>query len=120
LQCLMQNNHLSERKDEWHYCWGESYSAKKKNYAHIHAHLVVPKVYAWLWKSCCVMKTKVFAWLLLVYRLNTRVLLRMRHWNVTEDSHCVLCPSRVYEDRIHLFFHYNFSARIWTYSQIEW
>jgi hypothetical protein len=29
LQCLMQNNHLSERKDEWHYCWGESYSGKK-------------------------------------------------------------------------------------------
>jgi hypothetical protein len=26
----------------------------------------------------------------------------------------------VYEDRIHLFFHCNFSAKIWTYLQIEW
>jgi hypothetical protein len=119
LQSLMKDNQLSETKHEWHYCWGESYSAKKF-YDHIHAHLVMPKVYTWLWKSCCVMKTKVFAWLLLVDRLNTIDLLRRRHCNVSEDPTCVLCPSRVYEDRIHLFFHCNFSARIWTYLQIEW
>jgi hypothetical protein len=44
LQSLMQDNQLSVTKDEWHYCWGESYSAKQF-YDHIHAHLVVPKVY---------------------------------------------------------------------------
>jgi hypothetical protein len=119
LKSLMHHNQLSETKDEWHYCWGESYSAKQF-YDHIHAHILVPKVYTWLWKSSYVMKTKVFAWLLLVDRLNTRDLLRKRHWNVNEDNTCVLCPSRVYEDRIHLFFHCNFSARIWTYLQIEW
>jgi hypothetical protein len=98
LQILMQANHLLQRKNECHYCWGESYFAKKF-YDHIHAHPVVPKVYAWLWKSCYVMKTKVFACLLLSDRLNTRDLLKRRHWNVTDDSHCVFCPSRAYEDR---------------------
>jgi hypothetical protein len=28
MQSLMHHNQLSETKDEWHYCWGESYSAK--------------------------------------------------------------------------------------------
>jgi hypothetical protein len=66
------------------------------------------------------MKTKVFAWLLLVDRLNTRDLLQRRNWKVTDDTHCVICPGRIYEDRIHLFFECNFSVRIWNYLQIEW
>jgi hypothetical protein len=81
LQSLMDQNQLLGTKDEWHYYWGENYSAKQF-YDHIHAHIMVPKVYTWLWKSSCVMKRKVFAWLLLVDRLNTRDLLRRRHWNV--------------------------------------
>jgi hypothetical protein len=47
LQIILQENQLLERKDEWHYCWGESYSAKKF-YDHIHAHLMVPKGFTWL------------------------------------------------------------------------
>ncbi|KAK1594285.1 hypothetical protein QYE76_027246, partial [Lolium multiflorum] len=80
----------------------------------------VPNVYLWLWKSCCVMKIKVFAWLLLSDRLNTRDLLQRRNWNVTDDKHCELCLLKAYEDRVHLFFECNFSARIWTYLQIDW
>jgi hypothetical protein len=66
------------------------------------------------------MKHKVFAWLLLSDRLNTRDLLKRRHWKVTEDEHCVLCPGRIFEDRIHLFFECTFSSRIWNYLQIDW
>jgi hypothetical protein len=32
----------------------------------------------------------------------------------------VLCHSRTYEDRIHLFFECKFNARVWNYLQIEW
>jgi hypothetical protein len=66
------------------------------------------------------MKIKVFAWLLLSDRLNTRDLLKRRHWRVTDDVHCELCPGRNYEDRTHLFFECNFSTRIWNYLQITW
>jgi hypothetical protein len=66
------------------------------------------------------MKIKVFAWLLLVDRLNTRDLLQRRQWNVTNVNHCELCPMHVHEDMIHLFFECNFSVRIWNYLQIEW
>jgi hypothetical protein len=119
LEIIMQENPLLQQKDEWTYCWGKSYSAKRF-YAHIHSHIQVPNVYQWLWKSCCIMKTKVFAWLLLSDRLNTRDLLQRRNWKVTDDKHCELCLLRAYEDRVHLFFECNFSVRIWAYLQIDW
>jgi hypothetical protein len=118
LKLLMQNNPLTQEKDLWAYCWGDSYSSANF-YSHIHKHIQVPSVYKWLWKSSCVMKHKVFAWLLLSDRLNTRDLLKRRHWKVTEDEHCVLCPGRIFEDRIHLFFECTFSSRIWNYLQID-
>ena len=80
----------------------------------------MPKVFSWIWKSACTMNYKVFAWLLLRDRLNTRDLLQRRDWHVTDDTHCVLCPLRIYEDRLHLFLTCNFSQRIWSYLQIQW
>jgi hypothetical protein len=47
-------------------------------------------------------------------------MLQRRHWNVTDATHCVLCPGRVHEDRVHLFFECKFSSRIWSYLQIDW
>ena len=103
----------------WTYRWGDTYTSAQF-YKLIHLHIKVADVYKWLWKSSCIMKTKMFAWLLLSDRLNTRDLLQRRHWKVTDDTHCVLCPTRSYEDRSHLFFECNFSARIWNYLQIPW
>ena len=119
MQRLLDNNPLSGEKDVWSYQWGDSYRPARY-YAAIHAHLQAPPVYSWLWKSSCTMKLKVFAWLLLSDRLNTRDLLRRRNWKVTEDKHCVLCVTRAYEDRFHLFFTCNFSQRVWSYLQIDW
>jgi hypothetical protein len=110
---------LSGRPDIWKYAWGEKYHPSKF-YAHLHADMVVPAVFRWLWKSACMMKTKMFAWLLLNDRLNTRDLLVRRNWTVSDDRHCVLCPTHTYEDRLHLFFTCNFSHRIWNYLQIDW
>jgi hypothetical protein len=47
-------------------------------------------------------------------------MLKRRHWNVTEETHCVLCFARAYEDIMHLFFECNFSQRVWIYLQIDW
>jgi hypothetical protein len=60
-------------------------------------------IYKWSWKSC-LLRTIFCAWLLLSDRLNTRDMLQRRHWEVTNETHCVLCPSRTNEDRMHLFF----------------
>jgi hypothetical protein len=119
LQVIMLNNPLTEQSDVWTYVWGERYTSSKF-YTHIHSHIQTPPVYQWLWESCCIMSHKMFAWLLLVDRLNTRDILQRRHWNTTDDTHCELCPLRAYEDRMHLFFQCNFSSRIWNYLQIDW
>jgi hypothetical protein len=74
VQSLMVEHTVSAQKDEWSYTWGSKYKASKF-YAHIHSHITVPKAYHWVWKSCCRMTTKVFAWLILKYRLNTRDLI---------------------------------------------
>jgi hypothetical protein len=119
LQGLMASHMIYDQKDEWTYTWGTHYKASKF-YAHIHSHILVPKVYHWVWKSSCQMTTKVFAWLILRDRLNTRDMLQRRHWRVTYETTCVLCPLHAHEDRVHLFFECNFSQRIWSYLQISW
>jgi hypothetical protein len=116
---LLQQNRISDKNDVWSYVWGEKYTSANF-YKLIHAHIKVPSVYKWLWKSSCIMKTKVFAWLLLSDRLNTKDLLQRRHWNVNAGTHCELCPGRHYEDRAHLFFDCMFSVRVWNYLQIPW
>jgi hypothetical protein len=102
LKFLMDRNPLSDQEDAWSYVWGGKYTAAKF-YAEIHKHIQVPGVYKWLWKSCCTLKTKVFAWLVLRDRINTRDMLLRRHWKVTDDMHYELCP-----------------GRIWNYLQIDW
>jgi hypothetical protein len=116
---LMRFNPLSVSNDKWVYNWGPTYTASKY-YQHLHAHIVVMPMFKSIWKSACMMRTKFFAWLLLNDRVNTRDMLIRTHWNVTNDNHCVLCPSRSYEDRLHLFFNCNFSQRVWIYLQIDW
>ena len=115
----MLQNPLSLNNDVWSFCWGKNYTAKQF-YLQAFKHLTVPKSFAWIWESSCTMNFKVFAWLLMKDRLNTKDMLKRRHWNVAQDDFCVLCPLRAYEDRQHLFFTYNFSQRVWNYLQIQW
>jgi hypothetical protein len=77
LQDLMAANPLSNQNDVWSYTWGDKYYVAKF-YEYIHSHIKVPKVYHWLWKSSCVMSVKMFAWLLLRDRLNTKDLIHRR------------------------------------------
>ena len=66
------------------------------------------------------MRIKMFAWLMLNDRLNTKDMIKRRHWNVTNEYHCVLCPRSNHEDRDHLFFSCNFSRTIWAYLLVDW
>jgi hypothetical protein len=73
----------------------------------------------YIWKSKCIIKIKMLAWLLLSDRLNTKDTIQRRHWKVIDDYNCVLCP-KIHDDRDHLFFNCNVTARIWNYLQIQW
>jgi hypothetical protein len=103
LKQIVDDNPVSDQLYVWSYCWGPKYFAALF-YHKIHAYIKTPSVHKWLWKSCCIMRHKMFAWLVLSDCLNTRYLLQRRHWHVTDDTHCELCSGHLYEDRAHLFF----------------
>jgi hypothetical protein len=104
--------------DEWK-CAKGTYRAHHY-YLSLYAHIQVDPQYSWIWKSKCTMKLKMFAWLLLSDRLNTKDMIQRRHWNVTDNYNCVLCAGHIHEDRDHLFFNCNFSTRVWNYLQTNW
>jgi hypothetical protein len=74
----------------------------------------------WIWNSKCTSKHNFFAWLILHDRINTKGMLRRRHWHVTADHNCVLYCNDALEDWSHLFFECNFSVRVWIYLQVNW
>lgn len=59
------------------------------------------------------MKLKVFAWLLLADRINTKNMLRRQHYNVDSNLNCVLCNDGVEDTIEHLFFTCPFSKGCW-------
>lgn len=106
--------------DVW--VWKEdkkTYTAKKY-YTFLHKHIVPIPILQWVWSSCCTMRIKFFAWMLIMDRLNTQDMLERRHWNVSDSNICVLCPTHTKEDRDHLLFSCNFSCRVWNYLRIYW
>ena len=66
------------------------------------------------------MRHKVFAWLMLLDRINTRDLLQRRHFNVGEDHNCPLCEHAILETNNHLLYECPFAIRCWVILGIEW
>lgn len=121
LQALTASVNLQdETPDEWKCVWGHQFTAAKY-YTFCFRDDQADVAFAWIWKTCCNMKWKVFAWLLLVDRLNTRNMLRRRHFVVTDNDYkCVLCAARPEETLTHLFFSCPFTAECWSTLGIAW
>ena len=104
-------------------CWSWNDSKRieyttKKYYDLVHKPIVANPLLTWMWKSCCTMSIKMFAWLVIMDRVNTKDMIQRRHWRIEDGPKCVLCRAGSLEDRNHLFFECNFSTRIWNYLQI--
>jgi hypothetical protein len=69
--------------------------------------------YKWLWKSSCQNKHRVFFWLIIKGRLNTRSMLRRKNMEL-ESYNCVLCNTQVEETIDHLFIICPFASQIWN------
>jgi hypothetical protein len=72
LNSEMDNLILSEDKDVWNYIWGNGIFSVKRAYETIFGHSPTHPVFKLLWVSKCQPKHKVFFWLLLHDKLNTR------------------------------------------------
>lgn len=73
----------------------------------------------WLWKTCCQLKHKIFYWLLINNRLNTRAVLQRKNFFI-ENYTCVMCNMQVLETRDHLFFYCPFAQLCWAYICPTW
>ena len=111
LQELIQNIQVQEdSKDSWHYMWGNSTYSSSKFYNFPYKHVSPPAPFLWIWRSKCCNKLRVFTWLLLMDRLNTRnILKRKKHKLEGNNYNCVLCNQNVEETALHVFFTCPFS-----------
>ena len=98
----------SDEKDLWSYIWGSPFYSTSKAYTHLTGHLPVHPLYWTLGKSSCQNKHKVFFWLLLRDRLNTRELIRRRNMHLPSYD-CACCTLDVEETLSHLFLTCSFA-----------
>ena len=106
-------------RDTWKWPSKSGDYRAKLYYDSCFTHIVVDPIFKWIWKCACTLKLKVFGWLLLMDRLNTRDMMQRRQWIIQDDT-CVLFNLAQHEDRAHLFFACNFSQRVWNYVGISW
>lgn len=99
----------SQQGDNWSFIWGRNNYTSKAFYKLNFASMQPPRPFRWIWKTKCVMKIKVFIWLLFSDRLNTRNMLdRRKYAPLNADLTCVLCPLHHRETLSHLFFQMPF------------
>ena len=82
--------------------------------------IVAPQCITSVWKTKCIMRHKVFAWLMLHDRVNTRDLLLRRHFNIGENHNCPMCNMEALETNAHLFYECPFAAKCWEVVGIDW
>lgn len=116
---LIWNSLAAGSWDSWSFIWNSDiYTAKRFYKLNFNAYQP-PRPFVWLWKIKCVMKIKVFAWLLFRDRLNIHDMLDRRHCAKEDDDlTCVLCNGGHRETRLHLFFTCSFSVRCWQHLGI--
>jgi len=122
LQELVQGIQLNdEGKDQWHYIWGSQKYRSKSFYSHLYRNFQPPRVFPWIWDSRCSNKLRVFTWLLLMNRLNTRNILKRKKFKIEGNNYdCVLCNSHNEETAMHLFFTCPFAKSCWQLIGLEW
>lgn len=101
-------------------CWGDVQFRTKNTMIFCFKDINTPLYITSIWKSKCMMRHKVFAWLMLVDRLNTKDMLCRRHFDIGEDHSCMLCPTGALETSTHLFFECQFSLDCWQIVHMAW
>jgi len=122
LQEIIQSVQMTQTdKDQWHYIWGSSKYTSKSFYNHLYKDFHPPKPFLWIWKSRCCNKLRVFSWLLLMDRLNTRSLLKRKKFKIDGNNYnCILCTTQREETALHLFFTCPFATSCWQQIGIQW
>ena len=108
-----------DKPDQWTYSWGAKYTSARY-YKFFFRNVLADPAFSWIWDSKCTTKIKVFAWLLLADRVNTRNMLKRRQYNIGNNVNCAICSCNVEETVEHLFFTCPFSQRCWRKVGMSW
>ena len=108
-----------DQNDVWTYERGNKFSAALY-YRFFFKDFEPHPSFKWIWKAKNTFKLKFFCWLLLSDRVNTRDMLRRRHYNINSGLSCVLCSNPPVETMEHLFFQCCFSKECWELLGIHW
>ena len=106
--------------DDWDLIWGSSNFSSSKYYEFCFRNITPHESFLWIWKARSTPKLKFFFWLLLSDRLNTRKILRRRHYNIGNNYSCLMCSPAPEETLEHLFFRCPFSISCWNILDISW
>jgi len=122
LQEIVQSIQVrQEDKDQWHYIWESPKYTAKNYYKYLHKEIQPPRPFTWIWKSGCCNRLRIFAWLLLMDRLNTRNLLKRKRYKLEGNNYnCVLCLTQREEMAFHLFFSCPFALECWQQIGVQW
>lgn len=119
VQELLNSGIDVDGKDTWSYIWGSDHFSAQKAYKYMLGHIQVHPAIRWLWGSSCQLKHKVFFWLILNDRVNTRGLLKQRNMHL--DSYArELCIMQREETLQHLFLRCSFARRCWRLVGIKY
>jgi hypothetical protein len=120
VQQIARDNPLnSEEHDQRRFVWGDKYSPARY-YRFLFE--IVPKneIMIDIWSSKTLPKIKVFLWLLMIDRLNTRDIMSRKNWITDSGTECSLCPTASLETSAHLFLECEFAKSCWNVINIHW
>lgn len=121
IQQLTREMNIPEHgEDEWTYVWEASEFKASQYYAFYFRDIQAHKAYKWLWKSKSILRIKVFGWFVLSDRLNTRNMLKRRHYNIGDNWDCLLCGNHTEETIEHMIFKCSFSRQCWDKPGTHW
>jgi len=108
-------------RDSWDTIWQGGRFTSSKYYMHCFREEESDAAFKWVWRSSCTNKWKVFCWLLLSDRLNTRNMLRRRGMVLQHNDYgCLFCTNPPEETIEHLFFTCPFSRQCWDLLGVSW
>jgi hypothetical protein len=105
--------------DQRSFVWGRKYTSARY-YHFLFERVPKHEIMVAIWSSKTLPKIKVFLWLLMLDRLNTRDIMSRKNWSVDSGTDCSLCPTPSLETRSHLFFECDFAKNCWDEINIQW
>jgi hypothetical protein len=107
----LQDLRLTQDTYIWSYIWGSSSFSVQKAYQALSDTLPTHPVLKLLWKIKCQPKHRVFFWLLLQDKHNTRIWQRNMHLDSYSCENCILSKT---ETAYHLFLICPFARSCWS------